>query len=40
MLPLAVLVNKQLVKKVAVAVIVAAAEAVIISSAKSKGKPK
>ena len=39
-LPVALVLNKTLLKKVAVAVLIAAAEAVIISSAKGKGKPK
>ncbi len=40
MLPIALVLNKTLLKKVAVAVLIAAAETVITSSPKGKGKPK
>ena len=39
-LPVALLLNKALLKKVAVAVLIAAAETVVTSSVKGKGKPK
>ena len=39
-LPVAMVVNKALLKKVVVAVLIAAAEAVVTSSVKGKGKPK
>ena len=40
MLPVALLLNKALLRKVAVAVLIAAAETVVTSSIKTKGKPK
>ena len=40
MIPVALLLNKTLLKKVAGAVLIAAAETVITSSAKGRGKPK
>ena len=40
MLPVAMVLNKALLKKVVVAVLIAAAETVVTSSVKGKGKPK
>jgi len=39
-LPVVMVLNKALLKKVVVAVLIAAAEAVVTSSVKGKGKPK
>ena len=39
-LPVALVLNKALLKRVAVAVLIAAAETVITSSVEGKGKPK
>ncbi len=40
MLPVALVLNKMLLKKIAVAVLQAAAEAIITASINSRGKPK
>ena len=40
MLPVALVLNKQLLKKIAVAVLMAVAETVVTQTVKGKGKPK